>query len=168
MDTNLRIIFTGLFRVPIAAGGNWRAFIQESLSFHWMCLPTILPRRAGGFTNMSFLLDVPLLQRKRTLFLQHRNSHNAWLTSTVGHTVQDVTFVAVALETSRWVHTCVVTCPVEWTLIYICRNRKHKHFYSYENYWLHTVVWKTSSHDEQHHVALHLTSAISVESPIRS
>lgn len=39
--------------------------------------------------------------------------------STVGQSIHGVTFVAQTLKTTRGVHTCVITCPLKKTLIYI-------------------------------------------------
>lgn len=46
------------------------------------------------------------------------------LTSAVGQSVQGVAFVAETLKTTRGVHTCVITCPLEKTLVYICNQNR--------------------------------------------
>lgn len=46
------------------------------------------------------------------------------LTSAVGQSIHGVTFVAQTLKTTRGVHTCVITCPLKKTLIYICNQNE--------------------------------------------
>lgn len=57
------------------------------------------------------------------LFCEAPSTH-CRLTSAVGQSVHGVAFVAETLKTTRGVHTCVITCPLEKTLIYICNQTR--------------------------------------------
>lgn len=57
------------------------------------------------------------------LFCEAPSTHYR-LTSAVGQSVHGVAFVAETLKTTRGVHTCVITCPLEKTLIYICNQTR--------------------------------------------
>ena len=46
------------------------------------------------------------------------------LTSAVGQSIHGVAFVAQTLKTTGGVHTCVITCPLKKTLIYICNQNQ--------------------------------------------
>lgn len=46
------------------------------------------------------------------------------LTAAVGQSIHGVAFVAETLKTTRVVHTCVITCPLEKTLVYICNQNR--------------------------------------------
>lgn len=50
--------------------------------------------------------------------------HVCRLTSAVGQSIQGVAFVAETLKTTRGVHTCVITCALEKTLVYICNHNQ--------------------------------------------
>lgn len=50
--------------------------------------------------------------------------HVCRLTSAVGQSIQGVAFVAETLKTTRGVHTSVITCPLEETLVYICNQNR--------------------------------------------
>lgn len=85
------------------------------------CIHLYLRGKGKTSTSAAFCAPPP---RVLSAAVFRSTCHVCRLTSAVGQSVQGVAFVAETLKTTRGVHTCVIACPLEKTLVYICNQNR--------------------------------------------